>query len=84
MPFRHAMVRQPGDAPTGTAAVMEAEADELALELLAPGDLVRSLPTDRDALACRFGIPRHAVSRLVDGNVGVVTTIGVEGIFRLE
>ena len=83
MPYRHAMVRD-AERPTGVAAVMEAEADELALELLAPHDLVRSLPADPDALAFRFGIPRHAASRLVEGQVGVVTTIGVEGLFGIR
>lgn len=82
-PFRHAMVRHASRA-MGHAAMMETEADELALELLAPNDLVRGMDADVDAIAKRFGIPEHGAARLVDYGKDVTTTIGVEGLFGIK
>jgi hypothetical protein len=82
-PFRHAMGRD-GNRPLGQAEVMEIEADELALELLAPHELVRSIAADAAKLASRFGIPEHAAIRLFENGGNVVTTMGVEGIFGVS
>jgi hypothetical protein len=63
---------------------MEIEADELALELLAPYELVRAMPADSARVASRFGIPERSAIRLVERSPDVATTIGVEGIFGIE
>lgn len=82
-PFRHAMDRD-GDLPVGQATVMEIEADELALELLAPCEVVRTMTSDAARVASRFGIPERVAMRLVEQSPSVVTTIGVEGIFGIK
>jgi hypothetical protein len=82
-PFRHAMVRHAGRAD-GQVTAMETEADELALELLAPRDLVRWMQSNAEAIATRFGIPEHSARRLVAHGEDVTTTIGVEGLFGIK
>jgi Zn-dependent peptidase ImmA (M78 family) len=73
-----------GSLPVGQAAVMEIEADELALELLAPYEFVRTMSADSARVASRFGIPERVAMRLVEKSPSVVTTIGVEGIFGIS
>src|SRR4051794_8777879 len=65
-PFRHAMVR---DADGGLAHLrtrsMEAEADDLALELIAPLAELRFRPgLEPQRLASDYGLPLHAAARL--------------------
>ena len=81
-PFRHALVRSSSGA-TGQAGVMETEADELALELLAPHDLVRAMDSDVAAISSRFGIPNDCATRLLACDHDVTTTIGVEALFGI-
>ena len=82
-PFRHAMERN-GTRPVGNVAAMETEADELALELLAPHDVVHLSAVNANAIALRFGIPLDAAMRLIANDSRVVTTIGVEGLFGIR
>jgi hypothetical protein len=81
-PFRHALERTTTGA-TGQAGVMETEADELALELLAPHDLVRAMNAEVEAISARFGIPEDCVTRLLTYGRTRTTTIGVEALFGI-
>lgn len=83
MPFRHAMSRD-GNRPMGQIAVMEMEADELALELLVPHEVVRPINADAATIASRFHIPETAAMRLVAYRGEVVTSIGIEGLFGIR
>jgi len=82
-PYRHAMLRN-ASGTFGEAGVMEAEADEMALELLAPHDLVHAGTGDVAGIASRFGIPLDAAARLVGASDGSVTTIGVQALFGIR
>jgi hypothetical protein len=83
-PFRHAITRN-GDRPRGPVATMEAEADDLAIELLAPWRLVRSLEnSNADTIATRFGIPLNIAARLASMAVGSTTELGVTGLFGIR
>jgi hypothetical protein len=83
-PFRHAMARN-GSSATGTAAVMEAEADDLGIELLAPWNLVRSMDqANTDAIASNFGVPRGIAERLAAMAARPRTGIGVAGLFGIR
>lgn len=83
-PFQHAMVR--GAArPRGQVATMEAEADDLAIELLAPWHLVRALePPDAESIASRFGLPSTVAARLAAMAVGSTTEMGVASLFGIR
>lgn len=83
-PFQHAMVR--GAArPRGPVATMEAEADDLAIELLAPWHLVRALERpDTESIASRFGLPSAVAARLAAMAVGSTTAMGVTGLFGIR
>jgi hypothetical protein len=83
-PFRHAMVR--GGSPSrGRIAAMEAEADDLGIELLAPWQLIRTLATpDRDAIAARFGLPPAIAERLAMMVIRSDTEMGVTGLFGIR
>lgn len=83
-PFRHAMVRG-ATPPRGRIATMEAEADDLAIELLAPWHLVRSLRSpDAETLASRFGLPPAVAARLAAMAIGSTTEVGVTGLFGIR
>ncbi len=82
-PYRHAMLRN-ASGTFGEAGVIEAEADEMALELLAPHDLVHTGTGDVAGIASRFGIPLNAAARLVTASDGSVTTIGVQALFGIR
>jgi hypothetical protein len=83
-PFRHAMVRG-ADRPRGSVATMEAEADDLAIELLAPWHLVRALePPDPEAIAARFGLPPAVAARLATLAIRSTTEIGVSSLFGIR
>ena len=82
-PYRHAMLRKIS-GPLRGLDVMEAEADEMALEFLAPHDLVNRAESDPAEIALRFGIPLDAAARVVSNADGVVTTIGVQGLFGIR
>jgi Zn-dependent peptidase ImmA (M78 family) len=83
-PFKHAMVR--GAArPRGPVATMEVEADDLAIELLAPWHLVRALERpDAQSIASRFGLPSAVAARLAAMAVGSTTEMGVTGLFGIR
>ena len=81
-PFRHALLRSRHGA-TGRVAVMEAEADEFALELLAPYELLRKMASNVEAISSRFGIPEDCAIRLVEKACTATTTIGVESLFGI-
>lgn len=83
-PLRHAIVRN-GAQPRGRVATMEAEADDLAIELLAPWRLVRTLQNpDADTIATRFGIPVTIATRLASMAVSPTTELGVTGLFGIR
>jgi Zn-dependent peptidase ImmA (M78 family) len=80
-PYRHAMRRNYGK-PTGLAVIIEAEADDLAIELLAPRDAIRALrPPTPTAIADQFGLPLPVASRLALTAAPSSTTMGVASIF---
>ena len=83
-PFRHAMVRG-ATRPRGRIATMEAEADDLAIELLAPWQLVRSLESPNvETIASRFGLPPAVAARLATMAIGSTTEVGVTGLFGIR
>jgi hypothetical protein len=83
-PFRHAMVRG-ATRPRGRIATMEAEADDLAIELLAPWQLVRSLESpDAETIASRFGLPPAVAARLATLTISTTTEVGVTGLFGIR
>jgi hypothetical protein len=83
-PFRHAMVRN-GSRPRGVVATMEAEADDLAIELLAPWRLVRSLESQKaEAIAGHFGIPLTIAARLASMAASSTTELGVTSLFGMR
>lgn len=65
-PFRHAMARASDGKPSHMRTeAMEAEADQLALELLVPTRELRSYAaSDVADIAAKFGLPRWAVNKL--------------------
>lgn len=84
VPFRHAMARN-GTRPRGFVATMEAEADDLAIELLAPWRLVRTLSNpDANTIATQFGLPATVATRLASMAVGSRTELGVAGLFGIR
>jgi hypothetical protein len=83
-PFRHAMVRA-GAPARGQIAAMEAEADDLGIELLAPWRLVRALATpDPDTIATQFGLPPAMARRLATMATPSSTAMGVTGLFGIR
>lgn len=83
-PFRHAIVRN-GTKPRGLVAIMEAEADDLAIEMLAPWRLIRSLDhPEADVIAARFGIPQAIATRLASMAVRPDTELGVTSLFGIR
>jgi len=78
-PYRHAMDRQ---VPHARAVnVMEDEADDLAVELLAPWRELRALAgTSPGTLRARFGLPAPVATRLA-GLKPSETSFGVLGLF---
>jgi len=83
-PFRHAMARETVH-PRGRIAVMEAEADDLAIELLAPWHLVRSMEKpDLETIASRFGLPPAVAGRLAALATGPTTELGVTSLFGIR
>jgi len=80
-PFRHAIVRD-GPRPHGRVATMEAEADDLAIELLVPWQLIRASETlEPQLIASRFGIPLSVATRLATMAIKSTTELGVTGLF---
>jgi hypothetical protein len=64
---------------------MEAEADDLAIELLAPWYLVRSLKSpDAESIASRFGLPPTVAARLATMAISSSTEVGVTGLFGIR
>lgn len=83
-PFRHTMFRG-ATRPRGRVATMEAEADDLAIELLAPWYLVRSLKSpDAESIASRFGLPPTVAARLATMAISSSTEVGVTGLFGIR
>jgi len=83
-PFRHALARN-GAHTGGRTATMEAEADDLAIELLAPWGLVRSLnSSDATTIASRFGLPFAVATRLASMAARPTTEVGVTGLFGIK
>jgi hypothetical protein len=83
-PFRHALARN-GVHPSGRAATMEAEADDLAIELLAPWALIRSLNSpDAATISSRFGLPLAVATRLVSMAARPTTEVGVTRLFGIK
>jgi hypothetical protein len=83
-PFRHAMARD-GAPARGRIAAMEAEADDLAIELLAPWQLVRTLSSlDPDTIASSFGLPPTIAARLASMATHSSTDVGVTSLFGIR
>jgi hypothetical protein len=83
-PFRHALVRD-GSPSRGRISAMEAEADDLGIELLAPWQLVRTLvPAGPEAIAERFGLPVLIAGRLATMVTRSNTEMGVTGLFGIR
>jgi hypothetical protein len=83
-PFRHAIERSGVQLP-GRVATMEAEADDLAIELLAPWRLIRALPNaDANTIADRFGIPLSVATRLASMAIAPATQAGVTSLFGIK
>lgn len=81
-PYRHAMDREhPGRSQQ--VAAIEAEADDLAIELLAPNKALRTLRSiTPGAIRDRFGLPAPAALRLATLLAPPATAFGVMGLFR--
>ena len=80
-PFRHAMDRSQLSL-AGRVAEFEAEADDLAVELLAPWSEVRSLRDhSAGAIRDRFGLPALVAARLASMVKPPKTSSGVIGLF---
>jgi hypothetical protein len=81
-PFRHAMDReQPGNHRDVTR--IEDEADDLAMELLAPTQLLRSLDSaSPGAIRRHFGLPAPVAARLARLVAPSTTSQGVLSLFR--
>ena len=81
-PFRHAMDRgQCGYA--GRVTAMEDEADDLAIELLAPRRELRSLrDASPGAIRERFGVPASVATWLAEMARPPKTSVGVVGLFQ--
>ncbi len=83
-PFRHAMVRSPKPL-SGRVLMMEAEADELALEILVARDVLRAvLPATAKAVAERFCIPLWAADRLSRQRPVGRSHVGVTQLFGID
>lgn len=83
-PFQHAIERS-GARLAGRVATMEAEADDLAIELLAPWPLIRALPSaDANTIADRFGIPLSVATRLASMAMASTTQVGVTSLFGIK
>jgi hypothetical protein len=83
-PFRHAMVRSPGPF-SGRILMMEAEADELALEILVSREMLRTLaPATADVVAKRFRIPVGAAARLSEPRCNTRSHSGVTQLFGID
>ncbi len=81
-PFRHAMDRQQPSS-SGQVAQIEDEADDLAIELLAPTKLLRSLNSvSPGAIRDQFGLPAPVAARLARLVGPPITSPGVLGLFR--
>jgi hypothetical protein len=83
-PFRHAMGRSPDGQPSHHRTYgMEAEADDLALELLVPLVELRSLrDTTAADFAANYGIPIWAADLLAAERKIAPATIGVISLFK--
>lgn len=80
-PYQHAMVRS-GPRLLGRAAVMEAEADDLAIELIAPWEEVRAVPDPTaQSLANKFGLPPQPAARLAGMATRPKVSSGVVPLF---
>lgn len=80
VPFRHAMNR--GAAHGRAVDAMEGEADDLAVELLAPGRELRAIRgASPGALRERFGLPASVATRLAALITPSQTSSGVLGLF---
>jgi hypothetical protein len=81
-PFRHAMERR-RPLFAGRVAEIEGEADDLAVELLAPWRELRSLSDpSAGSIRDRFGVPAPVAVRLAATLTPTRTSTGVLGIFR--
>jgi hypothetical protein len=81
-PFRHAMARSKAGLAEPIAQ-MEEEADDLAVELLAPWQELKSLGTPSAGLiAEQFGVPRTVAARLASMIGAPRTRLGVVGLFE--
>lgn len=80
-PFQHAMERS-GKGLSGGVSAMEDEADELALELLAPRHVVEELSSPSPGeIRARFGIPAKLAAALTTEINRPAPTMGVLGLF---
>ncbi|NIA72048.1 ImmA/IrrE family metallo-endopeptidase [Pelagibius litoralis] len=80
-PFRHAMDRRQLHL-AGRVAAMEDEADDLAIELLAPWREVRSMSDpSADSIRRHFGLPAIAAARLATMIQPTRTSSGVTALF---
>lgn len=79
-PFRHAMDRADRHAPR--VRIMENEADQLGVELLAPWREIRAAGIlEPGAIRRRFGLPPAVAARLASAAVPKRPSMGVLGIF---
>ncbi len=81
-PFRHAMERGIGGRHASLVERIEAEADDLAVELIAPWrELTSGGTMEPGAIRERFGLPSPVAARLAALVAPPRTSIGVLGIF---
>lgn len=79
-PFRHAMER--ADRHASRVRVMEDQADQLGVELLAPWREIRTAGIlEPGVVRSRFGLPPAVATRLAGATVPKRPTMGVLGIF---
>lgn len=80
-PFQHAMDRT-GHGLRGAIAALEGEADDLAVELLAPRRALDAMAdVSPGAIRARFGLPARLATTLAAELTRKVPTAGVVGIF---
>ena len=83
-PFRHAMVRSPGPL-SGRVLIMEAEADELALEILVSREMLKGIaPATAEVVAKRFHIPVGVAARLSKPRSNTRSHSGVTQLFGID
>jgi hypothetical protein len=81
-PFRHAMERDPRSSHARRVELIEDEADDLAVELIAPWcELTCGLNMEPGQIRERFGLPSQIATRLAALATPAVTSMGILGIF---